>query len=81
MKLSKFICDRCSVVEEQLPVCSDFLPEGWEDIKTKLLCGKCSQDLDAFLRGARIEYVAVENPMHMAAANGPKDQGIKAMPR
>lgn len=55
------ICDRCDSIENMRK--KDELPKGWAWANNaKLLCGACLQDLDAFFRGARIEFEHVARP-------------------
>jgi hypothetical protein len=66
--LLKFACDRCPTTVEKpsTKLNREALPEGWRTVEGKELCDKCISDLDAFLRGAKIEYVAVERPFQPA---------------
>jgi hypothetical protein len=57
-KATMFRCDRCGKAVEVKPDVQS--PRGWSSVRGKDLCGTCEQDLDTFLRGARIELVAVE---------------------
>lgn len=53
----KFVCDRCGTSKE---MAKNEPPKGWGPELAKDLCVQCRQDLDAFLRGAKIEYAAVK---------------------
>lgn len=64
-----YICNRCDVqhvvpdtiTEPAGKKLSDrWLPNGWEHLRNVIICSGCSSDLGAFLRGARIEFVAVD---------------------
>lgn len=59
----KYTCDRCDVFVCRKPMAPkpDALPDGWNWVQGKLICNKCSGDLQQFLRGARIEYVQVNH--------------------
>lgn len=62
-KWTKFVCDRCDAVKEWPHRPETAPPEGWSYAGAKILCGDCNQDLDSFLRGARIEHIAVDRKL------------------
>jgi hypothetical protein len=57
--LKLFVCDRCDAALKG--DANAELPLRWGWVGLKLLCAKCMQDHDAFLRGAKIEYVQVNH--------------------
>lgn len=59
-----FICDRCDCKqarEIKLSVVQfGDIPQGWQILGDTMICDQCGCDLEAFLRGARIEQIAVD---------------------